>query len=1665
MSLDLNISPYYDDFDEDKNYLKILFNPGRAVQARELTQAQTILQNQVSRFANHIFKDGSSIIDSRIILNFKKNFFIVDVLDEDSGVVNVSNFEDRNISGQTSSATATITHYDATTRKLYYDIRGGSFTDGEELETTGGTVFKATMTAGSEGLAIFANVQSGIIYIGGAFVVMTTQTIIVDTDVNTGSYHIGFTSTETIKTTADDTNLLDPANGSYNFAAPGADRLELSGVLTSIDEGDTITDDFIEVIKIENGSITQDQNNVQYGAILNLLAERTYDESGNYTVRPFRMMVVDHATDETKLTAILEPGKAYVYGYEVETIAPREVTLNKARTLRTRNNISVYAGYGPYVEIKKEVDGTDQSQGVFNISTAETVEFVTGTAGTGTILFEGRVISTKRSTNGALRLYVSGIGEDVGIISSARSLRSKLVPGTYANLEFDAITNLPYIVNNDETFLGFPLGEVAVESIALNEFNYEVDKSYYNQIKDGSSNFVIYASDNTSDYTGIVSRITDSATGNDITSYTATPTVVGSGLSYITISGVSETNINIIVRLKKNQTNPLSKTLTTVTETITLSGSTKFTFSNEDLFEITDVKEGTNAGDAVSIPFIGVGFTFDTGQRDHIIDVGSLSGLTDTKYYSVTYNYFAHNGTGDYFAVNSYTNATNLGFYSDIYSRIPRHNRVELRDYIDFRRKVSDLGAGVDIVVPETTLLGDFDFYLPRIDSIYVSSDGTFGVNEGVSNERPEVPIEKDNTMKIYNIELFPYTHNNTNIETDVIKNDRYRMKDIATLERRIENIEYYTALSLLEQDALGIDIKDSNGLDRFKNGILVDGFTDTIPSNIVHSEYRSAIDATRGILRCEYDINFKDFIPTDNDATMISAGLSPNPNTITLAFTTKTLIDQPYATGWININPYNVFTWNGIAILNPPSDNWIDTERLPSITTNINTGITDILQEQVDSNDVSWDAGGWTTNWWGAWDWRWTNNWFGRAAAGTRTGLQARSGSFQTVETWRELENIEDKVVDTSIVPFIRAKNVSYNITGLKPNTTIIPFFDDVDVTAYCDTFTSDGAGELNGIFSIPNTDSINFRTGERVFRVTDNDLISTTQAEAIYTATGLLQQKQSTFLSVERARMVDVNVAESRTITQTQTRWSDPLAQTFLITEAGGAFVDSIDIAFRTKAADGGIPVNIEIVSAVNGYPSQNGVPFSSKSLNPVNVNISSDGSVLTNFKFSDPVYLRENTEYAFVITSNSDDYEAFYSEIGSNDLVTNLLVSKQPYIGVFFKSQNASTWTADQNKDLKFKINTCVFSQSTGTYNINNEPLLAAEINKITTGRINIDSLDFENTSLDYSYKFTGEAGYTNFINKSGNNFVSEQELTGSDNASKMIDVKVLFDSSNVNISPVINRNRSSFIMANNLAYNDSDPDTTGVTLNSGTYVSREVTLANPSDDLKVILDVIKPNNSDVFLYYKTSDFTPRYVVSPTTPYDWVNKQLYLYWIDVTGTVVTEKTVATGAKTEDGNVYLKLIGDITQFIDRGDWVTNSIDDARLIETSGITNITDWSAIGFTAGDYVWYLSKLWKALVNTVGGDTPTVNSIVWQEVESMSVTSVVNIDSVQTWKPMKVETAATVSVVEQANNFIEYTYVPAEAVLTDFGKFTIKIEMRSNDTVNIPMCKRLRSIAIF
>ena len=177
----------------------------------------------------------------------------------------------------------------------------------------------------------------------------------------TESARVGFTIAENLITPESDASLTDNATGSTNFAAKGAHRLQITLTLEKKDFGSTDDSSFVELINIKNGIVQSEARNTEYAVLGDTLARRTFDESGNYTVRPFQFEIKESLDNDYKgttnlgayssgdttsqgataseslLTVQASPGKAYVKGYEIEKIAKTNIDLNKARDFNTVN--------------------------------------------------------------------------------------------------------------------------------------------------------------------------------------------------------------------------------------------------------------------------------------------------------------------------------------------------------------------------------------------------------------------------------------------------------------------------------------------------------------------------------------------------------------------------------------------------------------------------------------------------------------------------------------------------------------------------------------------------------------------------------------------------------------------------------------------------------------------------------------------------------------------------------------------------------------------------------------------------------------------------------------------------------------------------------------------------------------------------------------------------------------------------------------------------------------------------------------------------------------------------------------------------------------------------------------------------------------------------------
>jgi hypothetical protein len=377
----LNISPYYDNFDPNDNYYKVLFNPGRPIQSRELTTLQSILQNQIESFGSHIFKEGSMVIPGNIA--YDGQFYAVKLNPTNYGTdisVYIDYFIKKTVRGQISGTTASIqyvvlpdgTNVEDLTIYVKYKESDDNFTfnqfeDGESLiadenitygNTTinAGTPFASLVSTNATSIGSAASIGRGVYFIRGSFVNVDFQTIILDYYTNTPSYRVGLKIDELIVTAKDDPTLYDNAKGFTNYAAPGADRFKIKLTLTKKPITDLNDTDFVELLRIKDGKIKKIESKSQYSIIKDYLAERTYDESGDYAIQPFVPSVHNSLNDrlgnnglffedekteqgntpsDNLMCVKVSPGKCYVRGYDVLKTGTSIIDVEKPRDTET----------------------------------------------------------------------------------------------------------------------------------------------------------------------------------------------------------------------------------------------------------------------------------------------------------------------------------------------------------------------------------------------------------------------------------------------------------------------------------------------------------------------------------------------------------------------------------------------------------------------------------------------------------------------------------------------------------------------------------------------------------------------------------------------------------------------------------------------------------------------------------------------------------------------------------------------------------------------------------------------------------------------------------------------------------------------------------------------------------------------------------------------------------------------------------------------------------------------------------------------------------------------------------------------------------------------------------------------------------------------------------
>ena len=862
-----NISPYYDDYDPANRFLRILFKPGYAVQARELTQMQSILQDQISKIGDHLFKDGSRIVGAPISV---RNTNFLGLKTGSGSPFNAFGSTDwDSLVGGTiywgATASGTIAHVlpPETDDKLFVvvDYVSGY---GAQIPTTGATMGITTSSGGSytptvpsgashNGLCKLVTVGEGIFYVDGMFVLNTEQSFTPFTV--SGSYRdlsctsggvtfagldkkVGFAVTRDTTTSAEDLTLLDPSFGSPNYKAPGGDRFVVNLDLSQVDLTDT-PNDFVEILRFEDGKVTKKADKVVYGDLAKTLAQRTYDESGSYVVSPFDVSVRDSNTDSTKLNVVIGPGKAYVFGNEVETKYPTIIGITKARTTQSASGSFVF-NTGNVLGVSLDTINSGSTAYTYFNTLNGGYGFVRFRNSSGAVIGQAgvhglvpRAIGSGKTSN-AYSMYLYGICTDSVISGASSAVVYGSPAGASAGITFGIFgpitgttfgtiggsgandTSLVYEIAptqgisafTDLTFYGkvatVPLTSsyshpVATFTVGTGQIDLPTVPASYIDVAPDLSGTPTSARSTISKYqfinnSGVAFSPANMDSGDPLINVSVyksgSSLVMGitSGPAGFTAGGVrmllpfkytpnfsSAANISASCRTKTSTARTLTATAINFS---TINGRVGFTLPNWDVYSVTGISLG---GDKLA------DFELDDGQREGFYDYSAIvakkskeSTYSGSSIVTVSYNYFRHGGTnfGPFVGHHSY-----LGFSYDqipLFTNPKTGRTVSLANCVDFRHS----GPTADTI--HSKPYGDYESlsattaswhnYLPRIDRLSVKiNPSDLSTSFAIDSGVPELSPQSP-----------PETENSMTVATLTVPAYTYRPQEVVVTKNDV---------------------------------------------------------------------------------------------------------------------------------------------------------------------------------------------------------------------------------------------------------------------------------------------------------------------------------------------------------------------------------------------------------------------------------------------------------------------------------------------------------------------------------------------------------------------------------------------------------------------------------------------------------------------------------------------------------------------------------------------------------------------------------------------------------------------------------------------------------------------------------------------------------------
>ena len=1134
---EFNTSPYFDDFNENKNFLRVLFKPGVAVQTRELNQLQSILTDQISKFGNHIFKDGSPVLGGSFNVDVNVSYIKIHEFDSlSNSTVNLSvssyidQLEDRVLVSTNPDGSvgvkfkvrkvAASNSLEPNTLVGVY-LSGGIVAESEMVLTTlpeenkenyqvtvakPDTTLKVSAGDNITGASSLASVDDGIFYVSGFFHKVLKQTIILDKYQNNPSYRIGLEVDETTISSGDDQSLYDNAQGSPNFSAPGSDRFKISLILKKQDllenQGNTILNnssyEFYEFVRVRNGQKVDQIKNPRYSHLGEELARRTYDTNGDFVVKNFVLDIEEYTSDEIsndqtlddKLKLTLDPGKAYVKGFEIETISPQKISMDKGRDTDSSipdQNIDGFVGNSLYVKFRNDITKSSLDE-LFSNNFLELNLYNNNNPADliGTCRLK-QFNNDIQSDSDVYKLSIFNLvmGENY----SEQSIES-IGTSTQIFFDVDALSKNSagetFINYQESSSLIFPLRESSVKSVNTLKGNFSnvlemssdttsniPNKVSYKKSVEGltitdtasipnlKSHFVFYDSEGLVDIDDVnnISVRIDAETNTVFLDYADT---LANATTRSPKLYLRQQNDNLTFRTKTKTS--ISKTLNHTAGEITSSLIKEVILNHVDIFKIDKIY--INGDDTKTIT---QKYRLDNGQRDSFYDFGKIIWDEqqdpvfndnnqkmvvlgeDVDSITIEYDYFERGSDGEYFSVNSYVNID--------YSEIPVYNSdtgksYMLTDYLDFRpSRQPDDGFGTSSVPygqGDDFFEVTYEYYLSRIDKVCLTKDKEFRVIKGSPSKFPITPPDDQDSMSLYIVTVPPYTYDDNDVKVIPIHNRRYTMRDIGILDRRIEELQSRSNLRLLQEKSKNVQIRNVAGTEEvFKNGVLIDDFSGHNIGNVNSKDYNCSIDFETQELRPSFSSNSHDieYSPQASDGV-----LKKGPLVISEYDEVEHKI-YGLSSGSINLNPPASTYWFGEVKLNPSSDMWFSQSLTPRV--NVNSF----------GENNAWQLDKGFGSQWNDWETLWTGKESLISDEEVNLDITRTSNpvSLQSEETQNYLFDVVDRIgvvgtglanriektmknkkVDNSVVPFMRSDDILFVAVNLEPNQSFYPFIDD---------------------------------------------------------------------------------------------------------------------------------------------------------------------------------------------------------------------------------------------------------------------------------------------------------------------------------------------------------------------------------------------------------------------------------------------------------------------------------------------------------------------------------------------------------------------------------------------------------------------------------------------